>query len=77
MGQPAVQRCIGRLLTDEAWRVRFRRDPEATLAALADGLPLTPTERAALRSMSAERWESLAEAIDPRLQRVDAPGGDA
>ena len=73
MGQAAVERCVGRLLTDERSRARFRRDPDGTLAAIAKdlALTLTPAEVGALCATPAEQWESLAAAIDPRLQRLD------
>lgn len=75
MGQAAVEQCIGRLLTDEAWRARFRVDPAGTLAAITREGPdhLTPAELGVLRSTPADRWDQLAEEIDPRLQRLADP----
>lgn len=72
MGQAAVQQCIGRLLTDEAWRARFRVDPIGTLRAITSDGPdhLTAAELAVLRATPADRWDQLAEGIDPRLQRL-------
>lgn len=75
MGQPAVEQCIGRLLTDEAWRHRFRLDPAGTLTAITRDGPdhLTTAELGVLRATSADRWDQLAEGIDPRLQRLSDP----
>lgn len=72
MGQAAVEQCIGRLLTDEASRGRFRVDPAGTLAAITRDGPnhLTSAELAVLRATPPDRWDQLAEGIDPRLQRL-------
>ena len=72
MAQVAVEQCIGRLLTDEGARRRFARDPEQTLIdiALDARQPITLAERAALLATPVERWHQMAEAIDPRLQRL-------
>lgn len=79
MGQAAVERCIGRLLTDDMWRHRFGHDPDATLDAIAQdtGVSLTPAEHRALRAMPVDQWERLAGGIDPRLQRVGPSAGGA
>jgi hypothetical protein len=78
MGQAAVEQCIGRLLTDEASRTRFRADPDATLTAITRDGPqrLTSAERGVLRAMPADRWDELAESIDPRLQRLAPDSAD-
>jgi hypothetical protein len=74
VAQAAVERCIGRLLTDEGARARFRQDPEGTLAGIvtAAGLTLTATEREVLSGVASAHWDRLAEGIDPRLQRLSA-----
>ncbi len=76
MSQAAVERCIGRLLTDEASRRRFREAPASAILELAAtcGLPLTAAERLALQATDADTWDALADAIDPRLQRVARDG---
>src|SRR5690606_29503195 len=76
MSQAAVERCIGRLLTDEASRRRFREAPASAVLELAAtcGLPLTAAERLALQATDADTWDALADAIDPRLQRVARDG---
>lgn len=72
MAQVAVEQCIGRLLTDEDARRRFARDPGRTLTDIARDARLTITlaERTALLATPVERWHLMAEAIDPRLQRL-------
>ncbi len=72
MAQGTVEQCIGRLLTDEASRVRFGLEPEATLADIARsaGGALTAAERAAIRQTTVAEWNRMADAIDPRLQRL-------
>lgn len=72
MAQVAVEQCIGRLLTDEGARHRFARDPDQTLTDIAQDarLPITLAERAALLATPVERWHQMADAIDPRLQRL-------
>jgi hypothetical protein len=77
MSQRSVERVIGRLVTDEAFRRRFAQEPDAVLRELAEeyGLELTLCERSALRAIDAARLERLADAIDPRLQKTDTHGG--
>lgn len=74
MSQAHVEQVLGRLATDESWRARYRRAPEQTLDALTDGatLDVTPTERRALLTLSADALEAFAAALDPRLQRLGA-----
>jgi len=74
MSQKTVEHIIGRLATDEEIRLRFRTDPVATIAAAA-GEPeaLTNVEREALASIDADVLDRLADAVDPRLQRVRIP----
>ena len=66
-----VEVLIGRLITDEQFRDEFLTDPERVLAALVDrGLDLSRTEMAAFLSTDREIWARVADAIDPRLQKV-------
>ena len=78
MAQAAVEQCIGRLLTDEAARHRFGRDPDGTLTDIVQDarVSLTPAERAALRTTAVDRWHRMADEIDPRLQRLADPAED-
>lgn len=74
MSQAHVEQVIGRLATDEHWRNRYRRAPEPTLDALTRdaALEVTPTERRALLATSPEALDRFADALDPRLQRLEA-----
>ncbi len=75
MSQNSVESIIGRLITDEAFRRRFREQPRAVIEELAaNGAPLTPVERRALLEMDAGACERLADCIDPRLQKVSLKG---
>jgi hypothetical protein len=74
MSQAHVEQVLGRLATDEAWRAHYRRAPAHALDALTDGaaLEVTPTERRALLTLSADALDAFAAAVDPRLQRLGA-----
>ena len=62
---------IGRLITDEQFRMDFLHYPERTLLELADlGLDLSRTEIAALIETDPALWGRTADAIDPRLQKA-------
>lgn len=76
MSQRNVERVIGRLVTDEAFRHRFETDPGAVLREVTEcGVELTPCERHALASLELRAARRFAEAIDPRLQKCDLHGG--
>ncbi|MHB1045361.1 MAG: Os1348 family NHLP clan protein [Thermoanaerobaculia bacterium] len=74
MSQKTVEHIIGRLATDEEIRLRFRMNPAATITA-AEGEPgaLTSVEREALSTIDPDVLDRLADAVDPRLQRVRIP----
>jgi hypothetical protein len=62
---------IGRLITDEEFRLEFTADPHATLLDLRDrGMELSKTEIAALLNTDGALWARTAEQIDPRLQKA-------
>jgi len=70
MSQKTVQLVIGRVLTDEELRARFVVRPVETLIELKEqGLELTRDEIEALAASDPQVWPSMAERIDPRLQR--------
>jgi hypothetical protein len=71
MSQRMVEAVIGRLVTDEDFRRRFRRDGAAVLDELiASGSPLTAVERRALLDLDRTLYEPFAERLDPRLQKI-------
>lgn len=66
-----IEILIGRILTDEQFRVSFERDPRAVLEEMSErGTQLTAGEVAALISIDPLLWRSVAEQIDPRLQKA-------
>ena len=76
MSQRNVERVIGRLVTDEAFRRRFAADPASTLSGIAgDGLELNDCERGALAVLDPRAVERFADSLDPRLQKSDLHGG--
>jgi hypothetical protein len=71
MSQLTVESVIGRLVTDEGFRRRFKKIPAAVIEELiAGGVPLTPVERRALLEMDFTACEQFADRMDPRLQKV-------
>jgi hypothetical protein len=70
MSQRTVERVVGRLITDEEFRLEFSRLPERTLAALVEqGWDLTAIEVEALMQTDTRLWSDGASRINPRLQR--------
>ncbi len=71
VSQRNVEIAIGRLVTDEAFRAAFVRDPAPVLAQFVEsGHELTALEVSALEVSDPGLWARTAEQIDPRLQRV-------
>ncbi len=68
MSQHAVERTIGKLITDPAFRGRFFRDPGA--ASLCAGLDLSPTELDALARMSPRLLAQISASLDSRICRL-------
>ncbi len=76
MGQRSVEILIGRLVTDEELRRRFVAAPRATIRLeQRRGLELTAAEVDALLASPVALWESLAAALDPRLQKASLKRG--
>ena len=72
MSHRAIEVIIGRLVTDEAFRKVFERDPRHTLEqVLAHGVSLTATEIEALVGTRRTLWAEMGDQIDPRLQKAD------
>ncbi len=71
MSQRSIELVVGRLVTDEAFREAFSRDPRQTLDELmAQGMPLTDAEVRALLGTHIALWARMADEIDPRLQKA-------
>ena len=71
MGQRSVEILVGRLVTDEDLRGRFKAEPRETLRiAQQRGLVLTAAETDALLASPGALWDCLAATLDPRLQKA-------
>jgi hypothetical protein len=68
MTQEAVEKVIGRWLTDEQFRQRSWHNFETTCRQ--EGYPLSETEVALLSALNWERLGQAANEIDARLQRA-------
>ena len=71
MSQHAVERTLGKLLTDESFRERFFTAPRVT--AWAAGLRLSDVELAALSGLSRSALRSFSASLDPRICRLCLP----
>jgi hypothetical protein len=71
LSQRSIELLIGRIVTDEGFRLSFLKDPAATLGEFIDsGHELTAVEIQALAASSPLFWREVAERLDPRLQKV-------
>lgn len=78
MSQRNVERVIGRLVTDEAFRRRFEMNPLATLEEIHEsGVELTGLELTVLASVDPHLASRFADAIDPRIQKAAVTGGES
>ena len=69
--QRHIELLIGRLATDEDFRIAFRRDPRRTLSdAAAWGLALSDVEVNAILATDQTLWERIAQELDSRLQKA-------
>jgi hypothetical protein len=67
----SVEILIGRLITDEAFRNAFQRNPgEALAAARVWGLELTAAEMNAVLDTDRLLWDRVATELDSRLQKA-------
>lgn len=68
MSQEAVERVLGRLITDE----RFRRLAADSLEAISlrEGYSLTPVELRLLSGLELQHIKALARTLDPGLCRA-------
>ena len=77
MSQRSIEIVVGRLVTDEAFREAFSRDPRGTLEELAGhGIALTDVEVRALLGTHRALWARVADELDPRLQKASLRSGD-
>ena len=75
MTQANVERVIGQLVTDEAFRRRFARDSRAALEELVPGgILLSHLEVEALLAINLRMLAFCAKGIDPRLLKCDLRG---
>lgn len=73
----SVEILIGRLVTDDAFRKEYRRDPHATLAAVVQlGLELSASEARALIRTDQSLWDRVAGEIDPQLRKASLATGE-
>jgi hypothetical protein len=68
MSQRAVERVVGKLVTDEGFRDQFFADPE--WASLRIGAELSPDELDALARISPDALTLLCASIDDRICRL-------
>lgn len=72
MSQGSVERVIGRLVTDEAFRHRFAAHPAGLLREVVEsGLELNWCELEVLRGLDVAAIGRFAERLDPRIQKSD------
>lgn len=67
MSQAAVERTLGKLVTDDGFRRRFLRDPAAT--SFAAGLQLSSAEVDALSRLPHEAIRQFSACLDARICR--------
>ena len=71
MAQRSIEVLIGRLITDEAFRIAFLENrAEALRGFIESGHELTDLEMAALAQTRQDLWVLVADQIDPRLQKA-------
>ncbi len=74
MTQQAVERAIGKLVTDAEFRERFYVNPE--VATWEAGLPLSRVELEALFALSRDAVIRFSEGLDARILRVSLDATD-
>ena len=71
MSQHAVERTLGKLVTDEGFRNAFFRNPDT--ATLRAGLDLSPEELDALSRIPRAALAALSTRLDDRICRLHIP----
>ncbi len=74
MSQAAVERTLGKLVTDEIFRDRFFMDPAA--ASFNAGLALSRTELDALAHLSKRTLARFSRLLDDRIRRLPVEGDE-
>ena len=74
MSQAAVERTLGKLITDECFRVQFFRDPAA--ATFHAGLELSRVELEALSKLPKKWLAGCDDWLDDRICRLTPDGED-
>jgi hypothetical protein len=76
MSQRNVERVIGRLVTDEGFRRRFRDSARSVLQDLVDGgMELNDCEFRALLAIDPRWVERFVARLHPCIQKVELEGG--
>jgi hypothetical protein len=68
MSQRSVERTVGKLVTDQGFRMEFFRDPSGS--ALRLGVDLSPDEMDALLRIPAKALDTLYGKLDDRICRL-------
>ena len=68
MCQMAVEKTLGKLVTDEIFRIRFFRDPAAI--SFSAGLQLSRAELDALSRLPVEAIVQFSASLDDRIRRL-------
>jgi len=68
MSQVAVEKALGKLITDECFRGRFFKDPAA--ASFSAGLELSQAELDALSRLPVKAIARFSGCLDDRIRRV-------
>ena len=72
MSQAAVERILGKLITDDAFRSRFFADP--AVASFAAGCELSGAELDALSRLPEKALARFSKLVDDRICRVPVSG---
>ncbi len=72
MSQAAVERVLGKLVTDESFRARFFLDP--AVVSFSAGLELSQAEVDALSRLPAEAIAKFSAYVDARICRLPSEG---
>jgi putative modified peptide len=70
MSQAAVERILGKLITDDAFRDRFFANP--AVASFAAGIELSGAELDALSRLPKKALARISKLVDDRICRVPA-----